>query len=123
MGFDAGFDMFSIMSMIFPIIFIIVFGFIIFSFAKGMKEWSNNNKQPRLNVDAKVVSKRTKVSGGAGDAPSSTWYFVTFQFESGDRTEFKVDGREYGHLAEGDTGELIFQGTRYHGFTRRQTGA
>lgn len=123
MGIEPGFDFFSIIPMIVPIFFVIVIGLILFSFARGIKEWSSNNKQPRLNVEATVVSKRSKVSGGAGDAPSSTWYFVTFQFESGDRTEFQVNGREFGLLAEGDKGDLEFQGTRYHGFTRSQTGA
>jgi hypothetical protein len=123
MGYVSGFDFYSMIPTIVPIFFVIVIGLILFSFAKGIKEWSHNNSQPKLNVDATVVSKRTQVRGGAGDAPSSTWYFVTFQFESGDRAEFKVSGSEYGQLAEGDKGELVFQGTRYHGFTRSQTGA
>jgi hypothetical protein len=46
-------------------------------------------------------------------------YFVTFQVESGDRMELVVNGSEYGMLAEGDFGELIFQGTRYLSFTRK----
>ena len=32
--------------------------------------------------------------------------------------EFQVSGIEYGMLAEGDTGELTFQGTRYLAFER-----
>lgn len=36
--------------------------------------------------------------------------------ESGDLIEFVVHGREYGMLAEGDCGELTFQGTRYIDF-------
>ena len=50
-----------------------------------------------------------------------TRYFVTFEFESGDRLELKVDGSEYGLLAEGDCGMLSFQGTRYLGFVRGRT--
>lgn len=49
---------------------------------------------------------------------SSTTYYVTFQFESGDRTEFSINGSQYGILAEGDTGMLTFQGTRYLEFER-----
>ena len=45
-------------------------------------------------------------------------YYVTFQVESGDRMEFEVSGTEYGMLAEGDSGELTFQGTRYLNFRR-----
>ncbi|WHY75149.1 DUF2500 domain-containing protein [Neobacillus sp. WH10] len=123
MDFNEGFDMFNIMQFIFPIFFILIAGIILFTIIKGISEWSNNNKQPRLNVNAIVVSKRTEVSGGGNDHHSSTWYYVTFQVESGDRMEFGVNGGQYGQLAEGDVGELTFQGTRYHGFTRKQTGA
>ena len=45
-------------------------------------------------------------------------YYVTFQVESNDRMEFEVSGTEYGMLAEGDSGELTFQGTRYLNFRR-----
>jgi hypothetical protein len=122
MDIYTGFDMFSIMQTIFPIFFILVAGIFLFSIIRGIREWSNNNSQPRLNVEAVVVSKRTHVRHGGNDHHSSTWYYVTFQVESGDRMEFGVNGREYGQLAEGDPGELIFQGTRYHGFSRKQTG-
>ncbi|MDO5003967.1 MAG: DUF2500 family protein, partial [bacterium] len=37
---------------------------------------------------------------------------------SKDRMEFKVTGRQYGMLAEGDFGKLKFQGTRFLDFTR-----
>ena len=48
-----------------------------------------------------------------------TTYYVTFQVESGDRMELRLSGTEYGQLAEGDTGKLSFQGTRYLGFERK----
>ena len=51
---------------------------------------------------------------------TTSTYYVTFQFESGDRMEFSVDGSEYGLLAEGDTGNLCFQGTRYLSFKREK---
>ena len=35
--------------------------------------------------------------------------------------ELQVDDAEYGMLAEGDTGRLSFQGTRYLGFERTGT--
>ena len=49
----------------------------------------------------------------------STWYYVTFEVESGDRIELGVNGTEYGMLVEGDYGKLSFQGTRYLGFERQ----
>ena len=77
-----------------------------------------------------MVAKRTNVSrhhtANAGDmtgahgytSTSATTYYVTFQVESGDRMELRLSGTEYGQLAEGDTGKLSFQGTRYLGFER-----
>ncbi len=122
--------MFGLMSMIFPILFVIVFGIIIFSFIQGIHTWNKNNHSPRLTVPAVVVAKRENVthhqhanggdvSGAQGfHTTTSTSYFVTFQVESGDRIEFSVSGSEYGMLAEGDTGRLTFQGTRYGSFER-----
>lgn len=119
-NFNDGFDMYSLAPLFIGLIFIFVIGFILFAIFRGIREWSNNNKQPRLKVVADVVSKRTEVNRGGQDHSSSTRYYVTFQVESGDRIEFSVSGREYGQIAEGDVGELIFQGTRYNGFTRIQ---
>jgi hypothetical protein len=120
MDFIEGFDMFTFMPIFIGIFFAIVVGIILFTLFRGIREWGKNNHQPRLNVDAVAVSKRTQVSGGGHDHHSSTWYHVTFQVESGDRMEFSVSGKEYGQIAEGDVGELTFQGTRYHAFTRKQ---
>ena len=123
-----GFDV--IFNLLFPIMFLFVLGIILYNVVKGIGTWNENNHSPRLTVLAKVVSKRTKVSShqqaNAGDLSgahgfhtySSTSYYVTFQVESGDRMEMTVTGSEYGMMAEGDTGSLTFQGTRYLGFTR-----
>ena len=48
----------------------------------------------------------------------STTYFITFEFESEDRLEFRVSDKEFGMLAERDKGTLTFQGTRYIDFIR-----
>ncbi|WP_277584746.1 DUF2500 domain-containing protein [Psychrobacillus antarcticus] len=101
------------------IIFIVVVGFIIFAIISALKQWSKNNNSPTLSVPSQVVTKRTKTSGGAGDSSASTSYFVTFQFDSGDRLELHLSGTEYGMLAEDDIGVLTFQGTRYHSFERK----
>lgn len=123
--------MFGIMDIIFPIMFVMVFGIIIFTFVQGIAEWNKNNDSPKLTVPAAVVAKRTNVTrhhhANGGDASgahgfhttTSTTYYVTFQVESGDRMEFHVSGSEYGMLAEGDSGRLTFQGTRYLSFERQ----
>lgn len=116
--------MFNIIQFIFPIMFVLIFGIIIFSIIKGIGQWSNNNRQPILSVRAKVVTKREHTSNSSGMNnsqhihSSSTFYHVTFEVESGDRMELQINGSEYGLLAEGDVGKLTFQGTRYKNFER-----
>ena len=112
---------------IFALMFVLVFGMILFSIISGVRQWNRNNHSPRLTVGALVVAKRTSVShhhhhsaNGVGHTTHSTSYYVTFQVESGDRMELSLGGREYGMLAEGDQGYLSFQGTRYLGFERTQ---
>ena len=96
-----------------------------FSFISGISKWNKNNQSPRLTVEARVVTKREDVgvhhhndANGTMHTTHSTWYYVTFEVESGDRMEFNVTGNEYGMLIEGDAGKLTFQGTRYLGFER-----
>ena len=121
MVYDFGFG-YSLMDTVFPALFVLVFclvlGIIIVSIVRGIGEWGRNNQSPRLTVEAAVVAKRTSVSGGGQHGMASTTYYVTFQVESGDRMELRVSGGEYGMLAEGDTGRLSFQGSRYLGFER-----
>ena len=124
-GYETGFDMFSIM---FFIVFALIVGTIIINAIKGISEWSNNNKQPILDINCKVVSKRISVShtnshtdssGVHHGSSSHTSYYVTFEFESKDRMDFKVTGSQFGMLVEGDVGKLKFQGTRFLDFTRQ----
>ena len=125
MGFGFGFDL---MGRLFPLLFLIVFVFVISTivgtFVSKAKRERKNDQSPRLTAEAKVVSKRMQVgqnrSGDNDMMRSYTYskYFVTFEFESGDRLELPVDGSDYGLLVEGDTGKLSFQGTRYLGFQR-----
>lgn len=106
------------------IIFIFVIGSILFTIFKGIGQWHKNEQSPRLSVPAIIKAKRTDVSRGSNNDNNSlssstyTTYYVTFEFESGDRTEFHVSGKEYGLLSENDTGILNFQGTRFLGFER-----
>lgn len=109
----------------FMIVFVIIVGAFAVTAVKSISTWNRNNHSPRLSVSATVVSKRIAVTHhhytNAADASAvsaATGYYVTFQVESGDRMEFSVNGLEYGMLAEGDQGELSFQGTRYLSFER-----
>ena len=120
----------GLVSLMFTLIFLLASGIIVAAFVQGIHQWNKNNHSPRLTVDALVVTKRMDVSHrrhvNAGDhtgahryhTTTSTFYYVTFQVDSGDRMELTVGGADYGQLVEGDRGKLTFQGTRYLGFQR-----
>ena len=122
MVFNSIFNMFGLL---FTIMFIFVFIIFIINLINGIKTWNKNNNSPKLTVVATVISKRMDVShyqvvnnNRPNHTSSNTYYYVTFQVQSGDRMEFSVKGQEYGILAEGDMGNLSFQGTRYLSFER-----
>ena len=118
--FYTGFD--ALFGILFPLVFLVVLGMILFTIVGNLRTWGKNNASPRLTVPAAVVAKRTNVSRHHTDNTMShtfTTYYVTFQVESGDRMELRLSGTEYGQLVEGDTGTLSFQGTRYLGFERK----
>ena len=83
--------MFMLFEFMFPIIFVMVFGMIIFQFVTGIGTWHKNNQSPRLSVNATIVAKRESIThhshANAGDlsgthgyhSTSSTSYYVTFQ--------------------------------------------
>ena len=120
--------MFAIFPIIFSLMFLLVFGVVLFGIIKGISQWNKNNHSPRLTVPATVVAKRTNISHSHHHHPvgdghgvhhsTSTSYYVTFQVESGDRMELHMAGHQFGMLVEGDRGNLTFQGTRYLGFER-----
>lgn len=122
MGFAFGFSAFNTM---FFLVFAIVIGVFIVRLIKGLSTWNKNNHSPRLTVEAAVVSKRQNTdvhhhhNNDHMHTSTSTQYYATFQFGGGDRLELRLSGQEYGLLAEGDVGELTFQGTRYLDFRRR----
>lgn len=110
------------------IVAVIMVGGILFSAGRGLGEWSRNNAQPVLRVPAKIVARRTDLSVRShhhhdrhhhAHTSTSTRHYATFELEHGERMEFQIANDEVGLLVEGDSGELTFQGTRYHGFARR----
>lgn len=100
----------------FGIIFIVMFGFILFVIFSKIREWAANNAAPVEENEAVVVAKRTSVGGGES---TSTSYFVTFELRNNERRELSLRGGDYGALAEGDVGTLRSQGTRFLSFVRR----
>ena len=112
------FDPFSFVYSLFPLLVMILFVVVV---ARGLREWSRNNASPRLSVPATVVARRRAHHHNGATHTSSTSYYATFQFESGDRLELRLLWRDAGLIAEGDHGILHFQGTRYLGFDRDST--
>jgi len=117
--------MFDFIFSIFPVLFIIGFlltaGMFIYAIWSSISQNRKNNQSPVLTVPVVISGKRMELSRSADHTEmghNHSVYYVTFQFESGDRQEFSVPSSEYGMLAEGDCGKLTFQGTRYLRFDR-----
>ena len=128
MGFSFSFA--GIFGFMFFLMFAAIAGFIIFTIVQKLSEEAKNSQAPVQKITARVVSKRTEVSGTSGSmqangmmtgGTTSTSHYVTFEAPDGSRLELKVKGQDYGMLAEGDCGELTFQRKRYLGFDRMQT--
>jgi len=85
---------------------------------KGVGQWSRNNASPVVTTMARVVTKRGEVHGGTGESRAQTAYFATFEMPTGERCELALPARESGLIADGDTGQLTYQGTRFKGFAR-----
>ena len=125
--------MYGTMDLVFPVMCIAVIAIVIFSFAKGMQEWNDNNKAPLLIVAAKVVGKRQNTvqhnHPNAGDMSGAhgytvimdTTYYVCFEIENGDTREFIVDWSKYNILSEGTEGNLSFKGTKFISFESKES--
>ena len=85
---------------------------------KGGGQWLRNNASPVVTTAARVVTKRGEVHGGTGERLAQTAYFATFETPTGERYELALPAREFGLIADGDTGQLTYQGTRFKGFAR-----
>ena len=100
-------------SVLFVIVFLLILGMFIFVFVSNIARAARDRACPRLTVQARVVAKRAQVWN------HYTYYYATFEVESGDRMELSLDGEDFGLLAEGDSGELTFQGGKFLSFERR----
>lgn len=100
------------------LVLLLFIGFFIYKVAKLLKTWMTNNTSPLQSRVASAVTKRTEVWGGRGHASTNTSYFVTFEFQNGNRMELEVKTKAYAQIVEGDRGQLNYQGSRYKGFVR-----
>ncbi len=102
-------------------------GYLVSRVFRQMKQQNAaDDASPVQAAEARLVAKRTNVSGSSSPnmlGSTSTFYHCTFEFANGARQEFRVAGTDFGLLAEGDTGLLTFQGSRYKGFQRQNAAA
>ncbi len=128
--FGGGFNfMFTLVPIIIAIGFVVVIGGIIFNGAR----YAKNARSPKESVYARVVAKRMDVrtsthhhGHGAGDhmhatRSSRTHYFITLEFENGDRREYLDVKGLYGLVVEGDQGYAAVQGDWIVAFERSAT--
>ncbi|AOY76805.1 hypothetical protein CLFO_16720 [Clostridium formicaceticum] len=54
-------NMFYFMESVFPLFFIIICGFILFTIFQGIKEWSNNNKQPNYLLKVRQIENMYEI--------------------------------------------------------------
>jgi hypothetical protein len=89
---------------------------------QSFRRWHYNFSRPVATYPARVVVKRTETTGQMSTfhhgGRVDTWYYVTFEFTSGERREYEVSGADYGLVTEGDQGHLTFKGTEFYGFER-----
>lgn len=111
---------FQVHAILFPVMFLLIAGLILTELIKSARQWHRDNKSPRLTVAVTVVSKREdyRRRRNGNNTSHRTYYYATFQVESGDRMELQLEGWEYGMIVEGDRGNLTFQGSRFLGFER-----
>ena len=125
--FNTATRIFSIANILFVVVFMAIVVILIVTIISRAKRTNKNNNSPVLTVGAKLVAKRSDMrnynhknsTNDFNNMSSYTDYYATFEVQSGDRMEFKIDGSEYGMIIEGDSGNLTFQGTRYMKFERK----
>ncbi len=114
---------FSIFSILFSVVSLFIVGCVIAVFVSVLRERHKNRQSPRLTVEAKIVSRRESHSSSMNQTThmmdTFTTYYATFEVASGDRMELRIPRADYGMLAEGDFGDLTFQGTQFLEFRRK----
>lgn len=121
-GPSGGFDfMFTLV----PILIVIGFVVVIALFVANGARYVKNARSPRDSRYVKIVSKRMKVghSHHSNDddmhSSSHTYYYITLEFENGERREFLDVKNLYGLVAEGDVGYAAIQGDWIVAFERQ----
>lgn len=115
---ESGFMEFQPFNVIFFTVFGLIAFVIIMGIVKSISTGLSNQAAERVQCSCKVVDKRTRVRGGSGDFSASTDYYITFEFDGGERKELEVKDTDFGMIVIGDRGELHYKGTRFLEFVR-----
>ena len=102
---------------VFAVVVVVIVGAIVAAVIRAARRTLRDQASPQVTAEARVVDKRTEITGG-GETPARQTYYVTFQFPEGSRLELGVPAAESGLLVVGDGGTLSWQGSRYLGFAR-----
>lgn len=129
-GFGMANAMFTIVPIFIGVVFVLILAGLQSKRSVGPPQWKRNNDAPVLTVEAEVAAKRMDVRtyrhGGTEHsrrhASSRTYYYATFQVESGDRMELEVPDMEYGLLVEGDRGAADLPGHPLSGVPPHMSG-
>ncbi|WP_018753893.1 DUF2500 domain-containing protein [Paenibacillus sanguinis] len=118
---------FDIMFSLVPIFIVIVFVIVIVGIFTNGARYVKNARTPRSSRYARIISKRMDVrhnsNGHVGDhhvhtSSSRTFYYITLEFDSGERQEYLDVKKLYGLVAEGDVGYAAVQGDWIVAFER-----
>ena len=85
--------------------------------AKRDADRTRHQREPVRSVPARLRTKRT--APGVQGRVETTWYFATFEEQSGDFREVRMYRNDFGKLTEGEIGKLTYQGAWYIGFRPR----
>jgi len=121
---------FNIMFTIVPILVVIGFVVVIIGIIFNGARYVKNASSPKQSTFARVIAKRIDVrnhtshhnhaNGAMHPVHSSrTYYYITLQFDNGERKEYLDVKSLYGLLAEGDEGYAQIQGDWIVAFERR----
>jgi hypothetical protein len=100
---------------------VVPIGFVVIGvlmFIKVLQKTAQFQSSSSVGRPAIIRAKRTEVSGGSDNHSASTSYFITAEFEAGDRQEYAADAALYARVAEGDAGVLYTRSELAQDFDR-----
>ena len=103
---------FSIFPILFSLVFLLVFGIILYTIVKSISQNRKNAASPRITAPATLVAKRHSVHTSGTGQDNMTMHHTYNNYYA------TVPSDIYGLSVEGDRGKLCFQGTKFISFER-----